>query len=76
MNRGGTILHTARSPEMMTDEGVSRAAAIYNILGLDGLIVIGGDGSFRGCQALSEKGVNCIGIPVLSTWIFHVPSIQ
>ena len=35
MNRGGTILHTARSPEMMTDEGVSRAAAIYNILGLD-----------------------------------------
>ena len=63
MNRGGTILHTARSPEMMTDEGVSRAAAIYNILGLDGLIVIGGDGSFRGCQALSEKGVNCMGIP-------------
>ncbi|GFI62154.1 ATP-dependent 6-phosphofructokinase [Clostridiales bacterium] len=63
MNRGGTILHTARCPEMMTDEGVSRAAAIYNILGLDGLIVIGGDGSFRGCQALTEKGVNAMGIP-------------
>ena len=63
MNRGGTILHTARCPEMMTDEGVTRAAAIYNILGLDGLVVIGGDGSFRGCQALSERGVNAIGIP-------------
>ncbi len=63
MNRGGTILHTARSPEMLTEEGLSRAAAIYNILGLDGLVVIGGDGSFRGCKALSEKGVNCMGIP-------------
>ena len=63
MNRGGTILHTARCPEMMTEEGLSRAAAIYNILGLDGLVVIGGDGSFRGCQALSERGVNAIGIP-------------
>ncbi|MEA4972866.1 MAG: ATP-dependent 6-phosphofructokinase [Candidatus Metalachnospira sp.] len=63
MNRGGTILHTARCPEMMTEEGVKRAATIYNILGLDGLVVIGGDGSFRGCKALSEFGVNVMGVP-------------
>ncbi len=63
INRGGTILHTARSPEMMTEEGRKKAAAIYDILGLDALIVIGGDGSFRGCQALSHLGANVIGIP-------------
>ena len=63
MNRGGTILHTARCPEMMTEAGITRAAAIYNILGLDGLVVIGGDGSFRGCKALAERGANVIGIP-------------
>lgn len=60
---GGTILHTARSPEMMTEEGQQKAANIYKILGLDALVVIGGDGSFRGCLALSKFGVNCIGIP-------------
>lgn len=60
---GGTILHTARSLEMMTEEGQQKAANIYKILGLDALVVIGGDGSFRGCLALSKFGVNCIGIP-------------
>ncbi len=63
MNLGGTILHTARCPEMMTEEGVNKAAAIYKILGLDALVVIGGDGSYRGMAELAKRGVNCIGIP-------------
>lgn len=63
INRGGTILHTARSEEMRTEEGLKKAAQIYKVLGLDALVVIGGDGSFRGCEALSQYGVNCIGIP-------------
>lgn len=63
MNLGGTILHTARCPEMMTQEGLNKAAAIYKILGLDALVVIGGDGSYRGMAELAKLGVNCIGIP-------------
>ena len=63
MNLGGTILHTARCPEMMTEEGKNKAAAIYKILGLDALVVIGGDGSYRGMSELAKLGVNCIGIP-------------
>ena len=63
MNLGGTILHTARCPEMITEEGQVKAAAIYDILGLDALVVIGGDGSYRGMEALAKRGVNCIGIP-------------
>ncbi len=63
MNLGGTILHTARCPEMMTEEGLNKAAAIYKILGLDALIVIGGDGSYRGMADLAKRGVNCVGIP-------------
>ena len=63
MNLGGTILHTARCPEMLTEEGINKAVAIYNILGLDALVVIGGDGSYRGMSALAKLGVNCIGIP-------------
>ena len=63
MTLGGTILHTARCPEMMTEEGQNKAAAIYKILGLDALVVIGGDGSYRGMAELAKRGVNCIGIP-------------
>ena len=63
MNLGGTILHTARCPEMMTEEGQNKAAAIYKILGLDARVVIGGDGSYRGMAELAKRGVNCIGIP-------------
>ena len=63
LNLGGTILHTARCPEMMTDEGLDKAAAIYKILGLDALVVIGGDGSYRGLAELVKRGVNGVGIP-------------
>ena len=63
INRGGTILYTARSKEFMTEEGQQKAVATCKFLGLDGIVVIGGDGSFRGAQALSRHGINVIGIP-------------
>lgn len=63
MNRGGTILYTARSKEFMTEEGQQKAVSTCKFLGLDGVIVIGGDGTFRGAQALSRHGINVIGIP-------------
>ncbi len=63
IGRGGTILHTARCEEMMTEEGVKKAAQVYDVLGLDALVIIGGDGSFKGAQELSKLGVNVIGIP-------------
>ena len=63
MRRGGTILYTARCKEFMTEEGQQKAAEILTKHGIDGLIVIGGDGSFRGAQKLSALGINTIGIP-------------
>ncbi len=63
MYRGGTVLLTARCPEMMTEEGQKKAANIYKVLGLDALVVIGGDGSLHGAQALMKFGVNVMGIP-------------
>ena len=63
MHRGGTMLLTARCNEMTTAEGQQKAAQICKILGLDALVVIGGDGSFRGAEKLSKHGVNVIGIP-------------
>ena len=63
ISRGGTILHTARCEEMHTDEGIKRAAQVYEVLGLDALVVIGGDGSLRGASELSKHGVNVVGIP-------------
>ena len=53
INRGGTILYTARSKEFMTAEGQQKAASVCKFLGLDSIIAIGGDGTFRGAQALS-----------------------
>lgn len=61
--RGGTILYTARNKEMLTEEGQKRAAGILKAQGFDGLVVIGGDGSYRGAQALSKNGINVICIP-------------
>lgn len=63
MRRGGTMLYTARCKEFMTEEGQQKAAEILKKHGIDGLIVIGGDGSFRGAQKLSALGINTIGIP-------------
>ena len=63
INRGGTILYTARSKEFMTEEGQQKAVSTCKFLGLDGVIAIGGDGTFRGARALSSQGVNVIGIP-------------
>lgn len=60
---GGTILKSARSLEFMTDRGQQKAADVCRKLGIDGVIVIGGDGSFRGAKDLSAKGIPCIGIP-------------
>jgi len=63
IQRGGTILQTARCKTMMTPEGQQTAAAICKKYGIDGLVVIGGDGSFEGARALANLGVNTIGIP-------------
>lgn len=63
INRGGTILYTARSKEFMTEEGQKKAVSTCKFLGLDGIVAIGGDGTFRGAQALSRYGINVIGIP-------------
>lgn len=63
INRGGTMLYTARSKEFMTEEGQRKAVSTCKFLGLDGIIAIGGDGTFRGAQALSRYGINVIGIP-------------
>lgn len=63
INRGGTILYTARSKEFMTQEGQEKAASTCKFLGLDGIIAIGGDGTFRGASALSKYGINVICIP-------------
>lgn len=63
INRGGTILYTARSKEFMTEEGQKKAVSTCKFLGLDGVIAIGGDGTFRGARALSKHGINVIGIP-------------
>ena len=63
IHRGGTILYTARCLEFITPEGQQKAADICKKHGIDGLIVIGGDGSFRGAQKLAALGINTIGVP-------------
>ncbi len=63
IHRGGTILHTARCEEFNTPEGVKKAYNIAQIFGIDAVIVIGGDGSFRGARDLSKLGIPVVGIP-------------
>lgn len=63
IQRGGTILRTARCEEFKTEEGRKKAAAVLRVFGVDGLIVIGGNGSFMGAQLLSKLGVSTIGLP-------------
>lgn len=63
MSRGGTILQTARSKVFNTPEGVERAARMAEVFKLDAIVVIGGDGSFRGARDLARAGVSVVGIP-------------
>ena len=63
INKGGTMLYTARSEEFMTEMGQNKAAATCKQSGLDGIVAIGGDGTFRGLYALSKHGVAVVGIP-------------
>ena len=63
IQRGGTILGTARCKEFTTEEGQAQGAEICRQNGIDGMVVIGGDGSYRGAQALSKHGINTIGLP-------------
>ncbi len=63
LHKGGTVLYTARSPEFNTPEGVQKAADNCRKLGVSGVVVIGGDGSFRGARDLTGAGIPCIGVP-------------
>ena len=63
LQRGGTILRTARSERFNTKEGEAHAAMMLDTFGIEGLVVIGGDGSFRGGLALAKKGIKVMGVP-------------
>lgn len=63
INRGGTILYTARSKEFLSEEGQKKAVSTCRFLGLDSIVAIGGDGTFRGARALSKWGINVVCIP-------------
>ncbi|MGN1443916.1 MAG: 6-phosphofructokinase, partial [Acutalibacteraceae bacterium] len=63
INRGGTILYSARSPRFKTEEGMQAAIRSCRERGIEGLVVIGGDGSFRGARDLSLRGVPCVALP-------------
>lgn len=63
IQRGGTILQTARCAEFVKEEGQKRAAEMCKVFGMEGLVVIGGDGSLQGAEKLSRLGINTIGIP-------------
>ncbi|MFI3238833.1 MAG: 6-phosphofructokinase [Lachnospiraceae bacterium] len=63
IQRGGTVLGTARCMEFMTLEGQIKGAEICRKFGIDGIVVIGGDGSYQGAQKLSHQGINTIGVP-------------
>ena len=63
IQRGGTVLYTARCAEFMTAEGQDKGAAICKKHGIDAIVVIGGDGSFQGARKLAERGINTIGVP-------------
>ena len=63
INRGGTILYSDRCPEFVTEEGQLQGVESCRRFGIDGIVTIGGDGTFRGATALTAHGVPCIGIP-------------
>ncbi len=63
LHRGGTILHTARSERFRTEEGQIHAANVLDAFGIQGIVVIGGDGSLRGGLDLSRRGITVMGLP-------------
>ena len=63
IHRGGTMLYTARCPEFREEAGVMKAKETCEKYGIDGMVVIGGDGSFRGAADLSRHGIPCVGLP-------------
>ena len=63
IHRGGTVLYTARSPRFKTEEGMNEAIENCKKHGIEGIVVIGGDGSFRGARDLSLRGIPCVGVP-------------
>ena len=63
IHRGGTMLYTARCPEFKTKEGQQKGIEQLKTQGIEGLVVIGGDGSYRGARALTEQGFPCVGVP-------------
>lgn len=63
IHRGGTALYTARCPEFKTEEGIQKAVDNCKKFGIEGIVVIGGDGSFRGARDLSIRGIPCVGVP-------------
>lgn len=63
IHRGGTMLRSARSDEFKTKEGFKKALNVLNVFGIDGLVVLGGDGTLKGARELSNAGIPTIGIP-------------
>jgi len=63
IHRGGTILRTARCEEFQTEEGIKKAINIADVFDFDGIVVIGGDGTFKGARELCKRGIACIGVP-------------
>jgi 6-phosphofructokinase 1 len=63
IHRGGTMLQSARCPEFKTPEGQQKGIEQLKAHGIEGLVVIGGDGSYRGAKALTEQGFPCVGVP-------------
>ena len=63
IHRGGTVLFTARSRTFKTEEGMQQAVETCNRYGIEGLVTIGGDGTFRGARDMSHRGIPCVGIP-------------
>lgn len=63
IHRGGTVLFTARSPRFKEEEGMQTAINTCKKHGIDGIVCIGGDGTYRGARDLSERGIPCVGVP-------------